>query len=128
MRPRIVVALLVAALAVYFVLIGAKAVTLFREGTVTGIGLGLAAVLLPVVGAVLVFLELRFGWRTQQLGRELAAEGGLPELPGSASTPVRSDREVFRSPAFRDDQGRGGGRSDRLARLVPAGRRLRPRR
>ena len=79
MRPRVVVGLLVGALVVYFVLIGAKALTLFREGTVVGIGLGLAAVLLPVVGAVLVFFELRFGWHTQQLGRELAAEGGLPE-------------------------------------------------
>ena len=97
MRPRIVVALLVAALAVYFVLIGAKAVTLFREGTVTGIGLGLAAVLLPVVGAVLVFLELRFGWRTQQLGRELAAEGGLPELP---DLPRRPSGRIEKSSAL----------------------------
>jgi cytochrome c-type biogenesis protein CcmH/NrfG len=80
MNPKRVVALLVGALAVYFVVIGTKAVALFAQGTVTGIGLGVGAVLLPLVGAVLVFFELRFGWQTQRLGRQLDAEGGLPDL------------------------------------------------
>ena len=81
MKPKVIVTLLVAALLAYFLLIGAKAVALFGEGTVTGIGLGVGAVLLPVVGAVLVFYEVKFGWNTERLGRRLEAEGGLLELP-----------------------------------------------
>jgi hypothetical protein len=77
-HPKLVVAVLVVALVAYFVLIGSKAITLFREGTVLGIGLGIGAVLLPVVGVVLVAFELRFGWHTEKLGRQLASEGGLP--------------------------------------------------
>lgn len=73
-----VVAILSAALIAYFVMIGAKALELFRTGGVVGIGMGIGAVLLPIVGAVLLFFELRFGWRTQSLGRRLRAEGGLP--------------------------------------------------
>jgi hypothetical protein len=87
MKPRLVVGLLSAALIVYFVLIGGKAVTLFREGTVTGIGLGVAALLMPLIGAVLLFFELRFGWHTQQLGHQLAAEGGLPAQPNLPTRP-----------------------------------------
>ena len=87
MKPRLVVALLSAALIAYFVLIGEKAVTLFRAGTVATIGLGVAALLLPLVGAILLFFELRFGWRTQQLGRQLADEGGLPEQPDLPTRP-----------------------------------------
>jgi hypothetical protein len=80
-KPKVVVTLLLAALLVYFLLIGSKALALFREGTAATIGLGIGAVLLPVVGAVLVFFEVRFGWNTERLGRRLEAEGGLPELP-----------------------------------------------
>ena len=87
MKPRIVVALLSAALIAYFVLIGDKALILFRDGTPATIGLGVAAVLMPVIGAVLLFFELRFGWRTQQLGRRLGAEGGLPEQPDLPTRP-----------------------------------------
>ncbi len=81
MRPRLIVAVLAVALVAYFVLIGSKAIALFRAGTAVTIGLGIGAVLLPLVGAVLLTFELRFGWRTQQLGRRLADEGGLPLEP-----------------------------------------------
>ncbi len=97
MKPRLVVALLSGALIVYFVLIGQKAVTLFREGTVTTIGLGLAAVLMPVIGAILLFFELRFGWHTQRLGHQLAAEGGLPEAP---ELPTRPSGRVDKAAAL----------------------------
>ena len=89
--------LLTAALVIYFVLIGSKAVTLFREGTLATIGLGIAALLLPLVGAILVFFELRFGWATQQLGRELSAEGGLPEVQ---DLPTRPSGRIEKSAAL----------------------------
>ncbi len=96
-KPQWVVAVLTAALVAYFVLIGGRAVAFFRDGTIASIGLGVAAVLLPVVGAILVFFELRFGWRTQQLGRELEREGKLPELP---DLPRRPSGRIEKSAAL----------------------------
>lgn len=87
MNPRLVVALLSAALIAYFVLIGDKALILFEDGAPATIGLGVAALLMPLIGAILLFFELRFGWRTQQLGRRLADEGGLPEQPDLPTRP-----------------------------------------
>lgn len=87
MKPRTVVILLSVALIVYFGLIGNQASIFFRQGTVVTIGLGVAALLLPLVGAILMFFELRFGYRTQQLGRRLGAEGGLPEQPDLPTRP-----------------------------------------
>lgn len=87
MKPRAVVAILAVVLVIYFALIGYKAVISAGNGGLVGWGLALAAVLLPIVGAVLLFFELRFGWRTQQLGRQLGAEGGLPEEPDLPKLP-----------------------------------------
>jgi tetratricopeptide (TPR) repeat protein len=86
-NPRLVVALLSAALIAYFVLIGDKALILFKDGNPATIGLGVAALLMPLIGAILLFFELRFGWRTQQLGRRLGNEGGLPEQPDLPTRP-----------------------------------------
>ncbi|AZI58081.1 hypothetical protein EH165_07945 [Nakamurella antarctica] len=87
MKAKITVGVLTVVLILYFVLIGDKALIFIREGTVVGWGLAVAAVLLPIVGAVLLAFELRFGWRTQHMGRELAAQGGLPEASDLPTTP-----------------------------------------
>lgn len=76
---RVTVAVLVAVLAVYFVLLGHRAWALLTSGEVVLVALGVGVLLLPVVGAVLVVAELRFGLATQRLGEQLATEGGLPE-------------------------------------------------
>ncbi|RIJ70196.1 hypothetical protein D1871_18920 [Nakamurella silvestris] len=78
MKARTVVVILAAVLVLYFVLIGRQGVLLMQSGTVAGIGLGVGVLLLPIIGAILISFELRFGWQTQELGRELEAEGGLP--------------------------------------------------
>lgn len=88
MKARTVVAILVAVLALYFVLIGRQGIYLIGTGTLVGIGLGVGVLLLPIVGAILIGFEVRFGWQTQKLGRELEAEGGLvkaDDLPRLAS-------------------------------------------
>lgn len=87
MKPRLVAIVLAVVLIAYFVLIFDKARIFFIDGTPVTIGLGIAALLLPLVGAVLLFFELRFGWRTQQLGHRLGAEGGLPEQPDLPTRP-----------------------------------------
>ena len=78
MRIKIIVAVLVAVLVVYFVLLTERAFDLIRAGGPVAIGLGIGVLLLPLIGAVLVVFELRFGAATARLARTLAAEGGLP--------------------------------------------------
>jgi hypothetical protein len=81
--PRLTVAVLVAVLIVYFGLLGVRGFLLLTSGSVSLGLLGAGVLLLPLVGGVLVGLELRFGLATQRLGERLAAEGGLPadDLP-----------------------------------------------
>ncbi|PPK67449.1 tetratricopeptide repeat protein [Actinokineospora auranticolor] len=79
MSARAVSLLLTAVLAVYFVLLGGRAVALFRDGAPVAVALGVGVILLPLVGAWVAWSTLRFGLRTQVLGRQLQEEGGLPD-------------------------------------------------
>jgi hypothetical protein len=55
--------------------------------------LGLAVIVIPLLGAWMVWRELAFGLRTQRLGRELGESGGLPvdDLPRTPSGRVEKD-------------------------------------
>jgi len=93
-RIRIVVGLLVAALVVYFFLLAERAVVLIGSGEPLAVLLGIGVLLLPIIGVVLVGYELRFGWQTQQLARQLADQDLLPDdsaLPRRASGRVERD-------------------------------------
>lgn len=83
MTARRVVWALVAALLVYFVLLGQRAWWLISDGRVPFVLLGVGVLVLPVVGGYAVWREVRLGRAAQRLGEELAAEGGLPvdDLP-----------------------------------------------
>jgi hypothetical protein len=90
---RIGVAVMAVLLALYFVLVGQRAVVLLGSGVGIGIAMGLALLVLPLVGVWAISRELLFGFRTQQLVGILDAEGGLPvdDLPKLASgRPVRA--------------------------------------
>jgi hypothetical protein len=80
---RRVVVVLVAALVVYLVLVGWRAIALIQDGRPAAVALGLAVLVLPLLGAYLVSRELRLGLASQRLARELEAQGGLPldDLP-----------------------------------------------
>lgn len=94
MRIRITVAVLTAVLVVYFVLLAERGIALMRSGNLVGIGLGVGVFLLPIIGVVLVAMELRFGAATARLSRRLATEGALPdtgELPRRPSGRVERD-------------------------------------
>jgi cytochrome c-type biogenesis protein CcmH/NrfG len=69
--------------AVYLGLVGWRGVRLLGEGTPTTAVLGLAIIVLPVVGAWAIWREIRFGLESQQMARQLEREGGLPvdDLP-----------------------------------------------
>jgi cytochrome c-type biogenesis protein CcmH/NrfG len=83
MRTKVTVAVLVVVLAFYAVLIGAKGVALLASGSWVGVLLGIAILLVPLIGGWLVWRELQFGRRSAQLAGVLDAEGGLPvdDLP-----------------------------------------------
>lgn len=69
--------------AVYLALVGWRGVLLVREGTPATIVFGVAVIVIPMIGAWVIWHELRFGMATQAMGRELNAAGGLPadDLP-----------------------------------------------
>ncbi len=93
-RVRLVVAVLVAVLLVYFVLLTSRSIDMLRTGSAAGILLGIGVLLLPIIGVILVGYELRFGVQTQRLARRLADDGLLPDdsaLPRRASGRVERD-------------------------------------
>jgi hypothetical protein len=67
----------------YAVLLGWRGVLLIGTGDPVAIVLGVAVLVIPVLGAYLVWRELQFGRQTEVLARELEASGGLPvdDLP-----------------------------------------------
>lgn len=72
-------------LVIYLVAVAGRAVALVRTGEPVAVGLGLAVVVLPVLGLWLVVREWRLAVAVQRMADELAAEGRLPvdELPRS---------------------------------------------
>ncbi|UCM90814.1 hypothetical protein [Streptomyces marincola] len=77
MRDRLVLALLSGALLVYSGLVGHRGVLLVAEGTWVAVSLGLAVLVLPLLGAWFLWRSLRFVLAANRLARELDAEGGL---------------------------------------------------
>ena len=86
--------LLIAALVVYFVLLGARGVAFIADGRPVSVGLGLAILVLPFLGVWMVWREVQFGFAVQRLAHDLAARGELPpdDLPRRPSG--RLDKEA----------------------------------
>ncbi|MFD5824662.1 hypothetical protein [Lentzea sp. NPDC060358] len=95
MKVRITVGVLIAALAVYFVLLAGRAIALLQTGEVVGVLLGVGVLILPLIGVWLVYSNLRFGWETEKMARELEADGLLPDVSHLPRRPSgRVDREA----------------------------------
>ncbi|HTZ45315.1 MAG TPA: hypothetical protein VMB79_15755 [Jatrophihabitans sp.] len=80
-NPLVVVIGLVAALGVYFLLIGYRGVYLLGQDRWSLRLLGVATLVLPLVGVWVVVAELRFGLASQRLAERLAGEGVSAEPP-----------------------------------------------
>lgn len=83
MRTRATIAVVAAVVVAYAVVLGVKAVALLRDGSALAALLGLAVLVVPVVGVALVAREIQFGRRCARLAAVLEQEGGLPvdDLP-----------------------------------------------
>ena len=85
-------AVIAALLLVYLVFLGWRGVDFIRAGGVVPTLLGIAILILPLIGLWALVREWQFGRSTQRLGSELAARGELPvdDLPRRPSgRPVR---------------------------------------
>lgn len=105
MPVRIGVGVMAALLVLY--LLGAIqiAIGLFSAGTGVSIAMGVALVVLPLLGFWALGAELLFGFRSQRLGQIMAREGTLPEeefelLPSGRPDPKSVEASV---PAFEAD-------------------------
>ena len=83
MRTKATIVIVVVVLVFYEALMGFKGVALLAGGSHVGQVLGVALLVLPLLGLGLVWREIEFGRRTAVLARALDAEGGLPgdEVP-----------------------------------------------
>ncbi|PRC44389.1 hypothetical protein C6A85_000000100495 [Mycobacterium sp. ITM-2017-0098] len=84
LRIQLLIGFMCLALVVYFVLLGRAALILITSGEVAPIGLGLAILILPVIGIWVMVATLKAGLAHQRLAR-LARERGMEldvsELP-----------------------------------------------
>ncbi len=71
MGARTLALILSAILAVYLVLLGRTGVLLVFSGSVAGLLLGLAILVFPVVGAWIIYRELRFGFTAQKMSEAM---------------------------------------------------------
>ena len=83
MTTRIGVAVMAVLLVLYLVIVGDRAVKFVLTGEPIAIAIGVALVVLPVIGAWALVRELLFGVRAERLGRILESENALPadQLP-----------------------------------------------
>lgn len=65
-------------LVLYFVLTGQWAYLYLISGEPIGIAMGVALIVLPLIGAWALVRELQFGVQADRLGTRLDAEGGMP--------------------------------------------------
>jgi hypothetical protein len=86
-RIQLVIGFMCVALVVYFVMLGRIATAFITSGRPAAIGLGLALMVLPLIGIWVMVSTLKAGLAHQRLGRIINAEGmeldvsSLPRMP-----------------------------------------------
>lgn len=92
MRTRIAVVIMAALLALYLVFAARYGLILIGVGQPIPVAIGVALLVLPVVGAWAMVAELLFAVRADRLARRLEDEGGMPSEPVPVSPSGRVDR------------------------------------
>lgn len=94
LRAILAVALMSVLLVLYFVFTGVRAVALLASGSLVPVVMGLAMLILPLIGVWALWRELRFGTQATRLVDTLDAEGSLPEeLAAAREAGTRPDRD-----------------------------------
>jgi hypothetical protein len=106
-NPLVVVIVLLAALAVYFVLIGYRGIYLLGQARISLRMLGVAVLVFPLIGIWVVVAELRFGLASQRLAERLAEAGEASQPP-----------EIPRLPSGRPDRKAADGWFEHQRRIV----------
>ena len=87
LRIQLLIAFLCVALVVYFLLLGRIAMAFITSGRVAAICLGLAVLIMPLIGIWVMVSTVRAGFAHQRLARIIADEGmeldvsSLPRMP-----------------------------------------------
>lgn len=104
MTARTIAWILAAAVGVYLLFTAARSWTLIASGDPVPVLLGISVIVFPLIGAWVIGRELLFGVRSQALGRELGAEGGLPvdDLPRTPSGRIERDAADARFIEYQD--------------------------
>lgn len=93
-KIKLTIGLIVAALAVYFVVLGRNAVSLMTDGNVSLLLLGLAVMFLPLLGVWMVYSTLRSTIANDRMARRIHDEGlaiDVSDLPKRPSGRVERD-------------------------------------
>ena len=104
MKGRIAVVVMALLLVFYLVLVGWRAVLFVQSGDPVGILIGVALIVLPLIGAWALVREINFGVRCERLVKQLDAEGALPvnDLPTRPSGRPYRDAADEQFPEYRD--------------------------
>ena len=95
MKGKIAVVVMAVLLVFYLLLTGVRAVAFIQSGEPLGIAIGLALLILPLIGFWALAREISFGIRSERLVRQLDELGGLPE----GDLPVRPSGRPYREAA-----------------------------
>ncbi|GAB2550706.1 tetratricopeptide repeat protein [Leucobacter ruminantium] len=94
-----------AVLVLYFALAGVRGIALIGSGTPIAVAMGVAMLVLPLIGAWALLRELRFGRDATRLADRLEAEGRMPDetvetLP--SGRPLREEADAA-FPRYREE-------------------------
>lgn len=102
MSTRIGAIVMAAVLALYLVLVGQRAVQFVLTGEPIAIAIGIALVVLPIIGVWALGKELQFGVKSGRLARRLDEAGELPDdLPVLPSGRIERSAADDAFPAYR---------------------------
>ncbi|MFA7267122.1 MAG: hypothetical protein WC054_12500 [Candidatus Nanopelagicales bacterium] len=83
MTAKRITFILMGVLVVYLVIALSQSIRLIQSGEVAAIVMGLGLLILPLIGAWILWRELAFGMQVERMAKVLEAEGALPvdDLP-----------------------------------------------
>jgi hypothetical protein len=102
-RSRVAAIVMAVLLAVYLVFVVNYAFVLIGTGVGVAVAMGVALLVLPLIGAWLLWREIAFVLRGERLVRLLGAAGGLPvdDLPRRPSGRVEPEAADAQFPAYK---------------------------